>query len=248
VWSDCVSGRPLGATGARGRQDGTAAIITDYQSGVLYHVISLPHTEVALSVTVPDHGIRAGWLLAMFLAAGLLSCAGGYHVERHVDDLGTETVIMDKNEIGIEGEREYSDYAISGTTMHLTGVEQYCALDAVRRTKMDGSRHYYLRFSYTGPRELKIVDRRSLKLIFDDKSTATLEGRGEVERESDPMSESWSETFYYAIDDEVLVRLSEADEVHVVVTGSEFELRCYLLERNFDAFQAFVRDYIHWKN
>ena len=197
---------------------------------------------------VPEPRIPAIWWFAPVLAAGLLACAGGYHVERHVDDLGTETVTMDKNEIGIEGEREYSDYAISGTAMYLTGVEQYCALDAVRRTKMDGSRHYYLRFSYTGPRELNIVDRRSLELIFDDQSTATLEGRGEVERESDPMSESWSETFYYAIDDEVLVRLSEANEVHVVVTGSEFELRCYLLERNFDAFQAFVRDYIHWKN
>jgi hypothetical protein len=199
-------------------------------------------------MTVSDHSIHAGWWLATLLAAGLLACAGGYHVERDIDDLGTETVIMDKNEIGIEGEREYSDYAISGTDMYLTGVEQYCALDAARRTKMDGSRHYYLRFTYTGPRELNIVDRRSLQLVFDDQSSVTLSGRGEVERESDPMSGSWSETFYYAIDDEVLVRLSEADEVHVVVTGSEFELRCYLLERNFDAFQAFVRDYVHWKN
>jgi hypothetical protein len=196
----------------------------------------------------PGPNIRVRWRLAPLLAAGLLACAGGYHVERHVDELGTETVVMDKNEIGIEGEGEYSDYAISGTEMYLTGVEQYCALDAARRTKMDGSRHYYLRLSYTGPRELNIVDRRSLKLVFDDQSVVTLAGRGEVERESEPMIGSWSEMFYYAIDDEVLVRMSEADEVHVIVTGSEFELQGYLLDRNFDAFQAFVKDYVHWKN
>ena len=42
--------------------------------------------------------------------------------------------------------------------------------------------------------------------------------------------------------------MSEADEVHVIVMGSEFEIQGYLLDRNFDAFQAFVKDYVHWKN
>ncbi|MHC4295552.1 MAG: hypothetical protein ACYSTL_08195, partial [Planctomycetota bacterium] len=145
-----------------------------------------------------------------------------------------------------EGEGEYSDYAMQGARLDLVGVEQHCYLDAVRRTKSNSTPVYYLLFSYSGPRDLHIVNRKSLTLHIDGHASVVLTGRGEVQREAEEMSDTYTESFYYLVPAEVLVRVADADEVDVVVAGREFELKCYLVDKNFDNFQRFVKDYIDW--
>ncbi len=176
----------------------------------------------------------------------LAGCAGGYRVENSVDADGIEIDRMVGNEIGVEGEGKYSDYAIQGTRMDLAGVDQQCYLDAVRRRKSDGTPVYYLLFSYTGPRDLHIVNRKSLTLLIDGHASVVLTGRGEVERDADEVNNTYTESFYYLIPPEVLVRVADAEEVDVVVAGRVFELKCYLRDKNFDNFQRFVKDYVDW--
>jgi len=157
---------------------------------------------------------------------------------------GKLTTRMVGNEIGVEGEGEYSDYAIQGTRIDLTGVDQHCYLDAVRRRGADGRPVYFLLFSYSGPRDLHIVNRKSLTLLIDEHTSVVLTGRGEVEREVNEVSQIYAESFYYLIEPEVLARVANADEVDIVVAGREFELKCYLLDKNFDNFQRFVKEYV----
>lgn len=163
-----------------------------------------------------------------------------------MDDDGTEITRMIDNEIGVEGEGEYADYAIRGTRMDLAGVEQHCYLDPARHLEPNGDTRYYLLFTYTGPRDLHIVNRRSLSLVIDGTATAVLVGRGDVIRQYSPMNGVYTESFYYYIPAEVLVRLAEADEVNVVVTGRDFQLDCYLLDKNFDGFRRFAKEYVEW--
>ena len=175
---------------------------------------------------------RVFQFLGGYIAAGFLALEG-------VDQ-------MVGNEIGVEGEGKYSDYAFQGARLDLAGVDQQCYLDAVRRTKSNGTPVYYLLFSYTGPRDLHIVNRKSLTLLIDGHATVVLTGRGEVQRDADEVSEIYTESFYYIIPAEVLVRVADAKEVDVVVAGREFELKCYLHDKNFDNFKRFVKEYIDW--
>ena len=133
----------------------------------------------------PIHpGIPCGLVLFALLSA----CAGGYRVQTSVESDGTQVDRTVDNEVGIEGEGEFSDYAIPETQIDLVGVEQHCYIDAVRRRKPDGTVNFYLLFSYTGPLELHIVNRKSLRLVIDKHATVVLEGRGEVKRYAEEMS------------------------------------------------------------
>jgi hypothetical protein len=173
-------------------------------------------------------------------------CSAGYRVESSVDARGVEIDRMVDNEIGLEGEGEYSDYAMYQTDMYLTGVEQHCDLNAWRQQWPGGQTTYYLHFSYTGPRYLNIQNRRSLKLVIDLYTSTTLEGRGEVTRAEDKMYKTFTESFDYLIPVEYLVTMAGADDVQVIVEGVDFELRGYLTEKNFADFKKFVADYVDW--
>ena len=182
----------------------------------------------------------------MILALTAAGCAGGYHVERSVDADGVAVDRMVGNEIGIEGEGEYSEYAIAGSRMDLAGVEEQCYLDAVRHSGSVRPPTYYLLLSYSGPRDLHIVNRRSLTLVIDENASVTLSGRGDVERKAEEVNKTYTESFYYLVPAEVLVRIADAKKVDVLVAGQEFELKCYFLDRNFDNFRRFVKQFVAW--
>jgi hypothetical protein len=182
--------------------------------------------------------------LALVFAFYLVGCAGGLNVGTSVEPDGTVIDRMINNEIGLEGEGEYSDYAIEGSRMDLVGVDQYCYLDASRHRELDGSTTYFLEFSYTGPRELYIERRKSLELVIDGGAPVVLIGQGEVAREEDKMNKTYVESFRYLIPVHVLVKSANAKEVDVIVTGRDFVLNGYLLENNFDNYKKFVKDYV----
>lgn len=190
-------------------------------------------------------GLGAKWFL-LCVSVYLVGCAGGYRVQTSVEADGTVIDRMVDNEVGLEGEGEYSDYAIQGSQMDLAEAERQCFLDASRHRAPDGEVTYYLLFSYTGPRHLEIAKRRSMELFIDEHTSLTLRGRGQVTRDENKMENTFSESYDYEISDEVLVRLANANEVKVVVKGSEFDLDCYFVDRNFENFRKFVKEFVDW--
>lgn len=193
--------------------------------------------------TLPYIGFR---LFCCLVAAHLVGCMGGYRVQTSVDADGTVIDRMIDNEIGLEGEGVYSDYAIQGTQMDLAEVERHCFLDASRHRRPDGEVTYYLLFRYTGPRYLEIAKRRSLELLIDDHTSCTLLGRGQVKRDENKLEKTSTESYQYEISDRVLVRLANAHKVSVVVTGSAFDLECYFVPNNFENFRKFVKEFVDW--
>jgi hypothetical protein len=184
------------------------------------------------------HTITAALVL---LAAG---CAGGPGVNTTVDADGYTVVRTVDNEIGLEGEREFSEYALEGIEMDLAGVERAVFLDAVRRSRPGERPIYFLRLTYTGPVELYIERRRSLELAVDNSGRFTLRGTGTADRSYDEMNRTHTETFDYTIPMDVLYRLSRARDVTLQITGRDIVLNGYLLDRNFDAFRRFVDDHV----
>ena len=178
------------------------------------------------------------------LALFLVGCAGGISVQTTVQEDGTVIDRVVGNEIGIEGEGEYSDYAIHGSTMDFVGVDQYCYLDPSKHRAADGVVTYYLEFSYTGPRELYIERRKSLELVIDRLYSVVLVGQGEITRDQEKMNNTFVESFSYLITANELVKLAEAKQVQVVVTGREFALTGFFTKNNIDNFEGFVRDYV----
>jgi hypothetical protein len=159
--------------------------------------------------------------------------ADGYTVVRTVD-----------NEIGLEGEREFSDYALEGIEMDLVGVERAVYLDAVKRSRPGERPVYFLRLTYAGPVELYIERRRSLELYVDNSGRYALRGHGSVDRSYEEMTRTHIESFDYAVPMDVLFRISRAREVTLVITGRDIVLDCYLLDRNFDTFRRFVDEHV----
>jgi hypothetical protein len=184
-------------------------------------------------------------LHALAVTALIVGCAGGYRVQSSIGADGTVIDRMVDNAIALEGEGQYSDYAIPGVDMDLVGIEQSCFLNASRHRAPDGSLTYYLLFSYTGPQRLNIGHRRSLELVIDRKYSIVLVGQGEVARDQDKMNKTFTESFEYLIPVETLVMLSRADEANVIVTG-EFELRGYFDGGNFSNYVKFVENYVDW--
>jgi hypothetical protein len=195
-----------------------------------------------------SYSCHAALLLALCVASISAGCAAGYRVETSVDARGVEIVCTVDNEIGLEGEGEYSSYAMYESEMFLSGVEHHCYLDASRRLYPDGQTTYLLRLSYYGPRYLNIQNRRSLKLVIDQHTSTTLEGWGEIVREEDKMNKSFHESFDYLIPVDYLVTLSRANEVLVTVDGIDFELTGFLTDANFDIFRKFVAEYVDWND
>jgi len=187
-----------------------------------------------------------GKLFAFFMGVLMVACAGGYRVQTSVEADGTVVDRMVDNEVGLEGEGEYSDYAIQGSTMDLAEIERQCFLDASRHRAPDGEVTYYLLFRYTGPRHLEIAKRRSMELFIDEHTSCTLLGRGQVTRDENKMEQTFTESYDYEISDDILVRLANANEVKIVVKGSEFDLDCYFVDRNFENFRKFVKEYVDW--
>ncbi len=182
--------------------------------------------------------------LALVFVLYLVGCASGLKVETSVEPGGTVIDRMVNNEIGVEGEGEYSDYAMDGSSMDLVGVVHYCYLDASRHREPGGATTYYLEFSYTGPRELYIERRKSLELVIDGATPVVLVGQGEAAREQDKMNKTYVESFKYLISVHTLVRLAGAKEVGVIVTGRYFVLNGYFVKKNFANYKTFVKDYV----
>jgi hypothetical protein len=182
--------------------------------------------------------------LALVLVLYLVGCASGLNVETSIEPDGTVIDRMVNNQIGIEGEGEYSDYAMGGSTMNLVGVDQYCYLNASRHRELDGTTTYFLEFSYTGPRELYIERRKSLELVINGATPVVLIGQGETAREQDKMNKTFVESFRYLIPVHELVNLSDAKEVGVIVTGRDFVLNGFFVENNFNNYKKFVKDYV----
>jgi len=178
-------------------------------------------------------------------ATGLLSCArGGYRVERSLSGDGVITDRLVQNEITLEGEGDYADFAIDGVQQNLVGVDQQCFLDPARRWDRYRTATYFLLFSYTGPRELFIERRRSLELVIDGYYSTKLVGQGEPARTADQMAGTYTETFEYLVPAEVLARVAQSDEVILTVTGREVTLHGFFDAKNFENFRRFVDEFV----
>lgn len=182
--------------------------------------------------------------IAAALAVLAAGCAGGLNVQTTVDADGYTVIRTVDNEIGLEGEREFSEYALEGIEIDLAGVERAVYLDAVKRSRRAERPVYFLRLTYTGPVELHIERRRSLEMSVDNSGRFTLRGFGEVDRTFDEMNRTHIESFDYAIPMDVLYLMSRAREVTLVITGRDIVLDGYLLERNFDTFRSFVDEHV----
>jgi len=158
-----------------------------------------------------------------------------------------DSVVVDRmveNQIGLEGEGRYSDFAVPGVGMDVAPVERVCFLNASRHRAPDGTTAYYLSFSYTGPDQLIIEERRTMELEIDGADPITLERHGEVSRTQSDLNESSTESCDYEIAAQVLKLLAHARSVHVLVTGSGAEVNGYFLQSNFENFKRFVDGYV----
>jgi hypothetical protein len=178
---------------------------------------------------------------ALLLLSGLFAgCAGGAPaLQTDMEDDGTVTQRMIGNEIGLEGEGEYSDFALGDSEHYIEGQVRYCTLDAGRRVGADGTVTWILFFSYTGPQKLVIERRKSMELLVDGKYKSVLTGQGTPERAENKIEGSFTEHYEYAVPEGVLASVAEADDVIITVTGGEFTLRAYLTSENIAAFKEF---------
>lgn len=183
-------------------------------------------------------------LIPVLLAALLAACAGGAPATRtDFEDDGTVTQRTMGNEIGLEGEAEYSDFAIGDTETYIEGQVRYCTLDAGRRVDTDGTVTWVLFLSYTGPQKLVIERRRSLEVLVDGKYRSTLVGQGQPKRSENRIEGSYTESYEYAIPEGVLAEITTADDVIITVTGGEFTLRAYLTAQNIERFKEFFQSH-----
>jgi len=158
-----------------------------------------------------------------------------------------DSVVVDRmveNQIGLEGEGRFSDFAVPGVSMDVAPVERVCFLNASRHRAPDGTTAYYLSFSYTGPDQLIIEERRTMELEIDGADLITLERHGEVSRTQSDLNASSTESCDYEIAAQVLKLLAHARSVHVLVTGSGAEVNGYFLQSNFENFKRFVDGYV----
>jgi len=183
-------------------------------------------------------------LLLCFLALTVVGCAGQFDVKTSIDDDGYTVTHLADNEIGIEGERGYGDYAIEGVSIDLAGVDRAVYLDPVKRARAGETPVYFLRLTYTGQEELHFERRKSLELMIDNYGPYVLRGFGAVSRTHDAINNFHSESFDYAVDMDVLLLIAKADDVSLVITGRDIVLDGYLLARNFDNYRRFVDEFV----
>lgn len=187
---------------------------------------------------------RKGILFVTGLALITFGCAGQFKVETSVDPDGCTVTHVTENEVGLEGERGYADYAIQGIDIDLAGVERAVFLDPVKRARPGETPVYFLRMTYTGQEELYIERRRSLELMIDNYGPYVLKGFGPVSRVHDAGNKTHTESFDYVVPVDVLMLVIKAQEVTLVITGRDIVIHGYLLDRNFDNYRRFVDEYV----
>jgi len=178
--------------------------------------------------------------LAAILAAIVAACSGGGPaLQTDMEDDGTVTQRMTGNEIGLEGEGQYSDFAMGDAEHYIEGQVRYCSLDAGRTVAADGTVAWVLFFSYTGPQKLVIERRKSMEILVDGQYNSVLTGQGTPERSENKIEGTWTESYEYVIPDGVLAGIIDADDVLITVTGGEFTLRAFLTVENIARFKEF---------
>jgi hypothetical protein len=183
-------------------------------------------------------------LCLSFLALSASGCAGQFNIKTSIDEDGYTITQLVDNEIGIEGERGYGDYAIEGVDIDLAGVYRAVYLDPVKRARFGETPVYFLRLTYTGQEELHFERRKSLELKIDGHGPYVLRGSGAVSRSHDAPNNRYTESFDYAVEMDVLLLISRAQDVTLVITGRDVVLDGYLLDRNFDNYRRFVDKYV----
>ena len=174
------------------------------------------------------------------MLGAVLACAGtGPELQTVTADDGTVTQRMTGNEIGLEGEGEYSDFAMGDSEHYIEGQVRYCTLDAGRRVSAGGTVTWILFFSYTGPQELVIERRKSMEILVDGKYKSVLTGVGSPQRSANEIEGSFTESYEYEVPEGVLDGIVKADDVVITVTGGEFTLRAYLTAENIARFSEF---------
>jgi hypothetical protein len=183
--------------------------------------------------------------LAPAALAGLIcACAGsGPATRTDVEDDGTVTQRMMGNEIGLEGEGEYSDFAMGDTETYIEGQVRYCTLDLGRRAAEDGTVRWIFFLGYTGPQKLVIERRKSMEVLVDGKYRSVLVGQGSPERSENRIEGSFTESYAYEVPAGVLDGITTADDVVITVTGGEFTLRAYLTADNIARFREFFESH-----
>jgi hypothetical protein len=183
-------------------------------------------------------------LLLSGLALSTFDCTGQWNVKTTVDEYGYTVTHLADNEIGIEGERGYSDYAIECVGIDLAGVERAVFLDPVKRARAGETPVYFLRLKYSGQEELHFERRKSLEMKIDNYGPYILKGFGAVSRSHDEINKTYVESFDYVVPMDVLLLIANATEVTLIITGRDLVLDGYLLERNFVNYRRFVDEYV----
>jgi hypothetical protein len=167
-----------------------------------------------------------------------------YRVDTFIEPDSTVVDRMIENQIGLEGEVDYFDYAVPGVNMEVSAVERVCFLNASRHRRTDGTSAYYLAFSYTGPDQLMIEKRPTMELIIDGAAPITLDRHGDVTRIRSELDGSFTESCDYEVTAHALKTITGAKSVRVLVTGTESKVQGYFTRANFDNFKRFVDSYV----
>lgn len=182
-----------------------------------------------------------GAVTAFVIAAwGLLfaGCAGGYRVDTQTGADGTTTYTVANNEIDTEGGTKYDEFARQDRH-----IEKRCFLDLRAYDKPGVERTFGLVLTYIGSTALDIKPGRSLEIIVGLNSTTLSAGGGEVKKSKDPSTKLVTESVAYPVSLELLIAMSEAEEIQVIVTGQDGKVKGSFNDKNFLNLRRFVDEY-----
>jgi len=166
-------------------------------------------------------------------------CAGGYRVDTHTTADGTTTYTVANNEINAEGGTKYDAFAEQDRH-----IEKRCFLDLRAYDKPGAKRTYGLIVTYVGSAALDIKPGRSLEIVIGLNSTTLSAGGGEVTKSKDPSTKLVTESVAYPVSPELLIAMSEAEEIQVIVSGQEGKVKGFFNDKNFVNLRRFVGEYV----
>jgi hypothetical protein len=166
-------------------------------------------------------------------------CAARYRVDTQKSADGTTTYTVANNEITTEGGTKYDAFAEQDRH-----IEKRCFLDLRACDKPGAKRTFSVVLTYIGSAELNIKPGRSLEIVIGLNSTTLSAGGGEVTKTKDPSTKLVTESVAYPVSSELLIAMSEAEEIQVIVNGEDGRVKGSFNDENFANLRRFVDEYV----
>ncbi|NIM19885.1 MAG: hypothetical protein GTO51_06530 [Candidatus Latescibacteria bacterium] len=178
-------------------------------------------------------------LLRLLLVVSIIilliyGCAAGFHVDTYTNDDGMTISNTIGNEIYVIG----GGKDIPGGEIIKYGKS--CFLDVKRCEDVNGNVTYFLLLKYIGPDWFNIDAGPSLTLVIDDE-TKTLSAKGPLKKQKE--GNSFTESLDYSVSHDVLIKMINAEEIKVMISGEHGDLTAYFTAKNFTTFRRFVNEF-----